>query len=1139
MALTPAETRAQTYHARGGVDEPVGPEGVQVAGLGKEIIEAGGNLMKFLGIIGDSPGSVKTIEKPSPEIGVRGPERFPEPSNRDAGRVPTRQEETLLDAGSYEVTKRARAKEMLSPEGQDRFKEQGYKARPPGGEDSPDLILEQARAAVSDEVAQARSAVADETAGRPPTEGQRGLVDEGQVEDLLTQQQRVQQAIIDVDQVDMFGARTDIKGIDFNFDHIQTGADVKALFNALSELYRDPIESAKRGVRTHIETEKAADELLADELGMTRTLLNRQVGQVFNAENMLAARKLVVKSAEQLQKLSELVSTGQGSPEHMLKLRRQMAIHAALMMQAKGAVTELGRAMNAFKIPASSQRSPMVRGEEILALLNQSGGALEAQKLAKGYLNALKEGGREQGNRMVARSWGSKWSGVAQELYMNGLLGWTKTIFKNLIGTPTWMLYQLAEEVVAGSIGSTVRLVRRGFGFPPAKEGVYIGQAVARVAGWANSFDDAWHVAWKTWKTEVPSDQQTKIDALSYRQLDSENLGIRPGSQVMGVVDAGEAVNTLGRLIRIPGRFLQATDDFWKVFASRGELNSQAWQATANARQAGKSPQEALDDGLMVYLDPKSVGDATSAQAHYSTLTQDIGALGELTSKVQHMTWLGLPVGRMIIPFAKVPTNSVLITLGRNPVVQLLNPKAYADSIGLHGPAAQQKRLAQLAMGTAVMTSVVNLATNGRLTGGYPRDEAVAKTLPPGWQPYSMVFKSSREGYEWPKDADGDDLPLINNETGLYNGEVMYVSYAGVEPVGAMLGITSDIIERMRRTQDPVKTLDFAGIAMFSFVDYFLNVPFLQGFSSMYNAMSRSDLTYLTNSPLGNMLALPTGGLIPGTPGIPIPVPRPFSAAWRNIGAALDPVSGRPSSPIDYYTLDDVRNMPLNSNGSIRTEFVGLPKGGAGQFFSKMVIEGYLNSMRDSPGYNTRDTLAVNYDPLGEEMLRSERFDTNPMIAGWNMFMPFKVRYGEAPTRLQQELVSLDMPISRESSRYIQGIRLSEKNRSDWTRIAKNETFVMGRVLGLPGSEVYDFRSALNGLILSPKYKNPPRSERKETETRGPLTKDEWRAAKIKLMEYKFYRAAVPSLLALPENDELSLVIDQRRTIDQLQYEAE
>ena len=59
--------------------------------------------------------------------------------------------------------------------------------------------------------------------------------------------------------------------------------------------------------------------------------------------------------------------------------------------------------------------------------------------------------------------------------------------------------------------------------------------------------------------------------------------------------------------------------------------------------------------------------------------------------------------------------------------------------------------------------------------------------LPPGWQPYSLVFRAE----DFPTDDDGDPLPMYNEKTGLPNGKLLYVSYQGLEPVSAFLGIAA------------------------------------------------------------------------------------------------------------------------------------------------------------------------------------------------------------------------------------------------------------------------------------------------------------------------------------------------------------
>jgi hypothetical protein len=74
-----------------------------------------------------------------------------------------------------------------------------------------------------------------------------------------------------------------------------------------------------------------------------------------------------------------------------------------------------------------------------------------------------------------------------------------------------------------------------------------------------------------------------------------------------------------------------------------------------------------------------------------------------------------------------------------------VNPQAWADIAGQNGPRAQQMAMGRLTVGGATMAVVAEYASNGQVTGGMPSDAKLRDALPPGWQPYSMVFRG--EGF--------------------------------------------------------------------------------------------------------------------------------------------------------------------------------------------------------------------------------------------------------------------------------------------------------------------------------------------------------------------------------------------------------
>ena len=93
--------------------------------------------------------------------------------------------------------------------------------------------------------------------------------------------------------------------------------------------------------------------------------------------------------------------------------------------------------------------------------------------MAKGYLDAVKEGGQANGNKYVAGAWYQKLGDVWQEVYINGLLSWAPTHLKNALATPLFMIYNSMADILATGIGTTVRLGQKTLGKQVNPEGVF------------------------------------------------------------------------------------------------------------------------------------------------------------------------------------------------------------------------------------------------------------------------------------------------------------------------------------------------------------------------------------------------------------------------------------------------------------------------------------------------------------------------------------------------------------------------------------------------------------------------------------------------------------------------------------------
>ena len=1056
--------------------EPLRPDDeVQVAGLAGEGVDLVTNLINLMR---QAPKKVDEAD----------------PSKRA---VPTPDEERIMggDLRTYRNRQQEQAPKMLSPEGLQRFEEGGFSAEKslstrqlsPAEEAQKALEEQKPADALIDQATENLKYVDRKTGELKPGPTDKNAASEIEAAELAEsiEQTRVQNFV---------SGSGD--GLDFNFDKLQTGDDVKALFNHVSELHEPAIRDAKRGKVTNIETLDEAEQQLADEMGFTRALLKRRKGGVLNAAQMTAARKLMVRSGESLLEMANQIKANKkqniADKELLVRFRRQMVIHSGIQMQVKSAQTEIARALQAFNIPAGASdemRTQIVDSVlDLTAGRNMSGASLksltdggvsDAELMAEALIDVHNTGGAVALHKFAATI-GHKTSKVFHEAYVNGLLSWTTTHIKNFVATPLFMGWQVAEEILSGVYGSLERGAQRVAGQEVTTDGVYMGQAFARVFGMSGALRDAWVTAGQTFRTEMPTSAMNKVEAGQFRAISAESLGIDPleHPSLSGFVDA------LGRGIRIPGRALMAADDFWRVIGMRGELYSEAWNSAAKAKAAGKTVTEATDDAAMTLLDPRTFTDQLDAAASYNTLTTELGALGDAARTFQRVPL----IGKLMMPFVKAPTNAIIRVIER---LQPFQKGVFTD------PRTRQKMLGRLTLTWGAMYQFHQLAVNGRLTGAMPKDEQQRKTLPPGWQPYSLVFK----GDNWPQDADGDDLPIFNTVTGAPNGPLTYINYAGLEPVGALLGIAATTAEKMRRSNDPEASLDLVANAVGAGFQYVTDMPMLTAIGDIVKAFEYNNSAYVLRSPIGGAM--------------------PYSSAVRRIEGAVDPTRRKQSKKYEYYTLEDVKDpnkVPFikNAMGGLepRYDLVNTVKTTGTSALTASLAE--LKSIAtDRPLYGGADdeTSGIRYDVMGVPQKTNVRFDINPVRAMWNLVMPFTISSSDELTAEMREHIRLGGPLSFEKDKLPGGINLTNAVRSQWTNFAKNEVMVVSSTTGT----ALKFRDHLRVLVNSMAYLQ---------------SSDKDKHNQIKSLEQDYYEAAIP--LLLDKNPDLAQAMKDQQTLELL-----
>lgn len=1039
MAVNPQEL-AEEQTQRAAIDASGAPdEFAEDPALATQL--AGGStraLMEVLNRIKPSPtDTVPSVDAP---FGAVPPG---ETSTNVAARVPTPQEAGLVPQDgtfSQRATQEVLADQVLSEEGAQQFKDQNLQAKPdPGAEvlvDAQQAIDEEAAAAQQEfvDVKQmaSRSLTADQLGNKPET----AVVDEEAADEVLRvldERATGAQSIVDASAAD---------GSDFNFDYMNTTGDIEATINALSEVYKDPTKVSKRGYIPNNVTVSEAAQALADEVGFTRRLLMRKEGEGLNAETLVAARELLVRSADKLQKLATKIRTGQGSDLDRLAFRRQMSIHAGIQMQLKGAQTEAGRALQSFQIKVGGEESAVRQAQEARRMLLESGGVELTDDMAAAFLESVKENGMKGANAFTRDGWRAKTRKMLGEAYMAGLLSNPSTQVKNLVGTAAFMIYQLPAEMIAGMWGATIRKGRSalGRGYPISEDQVYVNDALIRFKGWMDSYKDALRVGAIAFRTERPAG--------------SSRLDVEQYSAIQGESDSmfARSISEFGKRARIPFNLLLFGDEFFKTISQRGELYVKANHAYQHAIRNGETVEQAQDKAGFVLLDPGSIAEELDVKAKYDTLQSDLGWFGKAMGRAQQFDIAGIPVGRIIMPFATAPTNSALRSTEFIPLLNLFTPNGAADIVGKNGPRAQQMAFGRISLGSATMAVVASYAAEGKITGSYPSDPKIREALPPGWQPYSFVLRG--EGFP-------EDMPLYD-DFGRPNGPLTYVSYSGYEPVGAILGITADVTQRMVLTRDPTMRQNIAAAAVSATAAYYKELPMLQGMSDVMHVFDTGDATKFLRGPAEAATMVNIYG---------IGIPNPLSSLQRAGGRMVDPGRTTPREDKEFYTEADV--LAKNEDGTFiyaladgtpNFYLVGTPKSGShaiSDFFKE--LDAY--QAKDSLLRDEYDKNAPVFDTLGRQIGAADvSLSTNPKLAIFNNLSGIRMRYGEKVPDYQAELMrlaamtggwALTNPDSKE------GIQLGNGAISDWVNLSKNEVMIK-----MPGLGRVTFTEALEYMLV-------------------------------------------------------------------------
>lgn len=573
----------------------------------------------------------------------------------------------------------------------------------------------------------------------------------------------------------------------FNYAKMDSPTKVHEVMQAMADTIEPNLKNTAKNYMSFKEMQSTAALFGAKPDVMLANLRSWGVDGNKIAPTLLAAKSWAQSLSQEIYRDARSIAImGTGGQTAQVEMLRKISVLADIEGMLKSVQTAAARTTAAGRI----RTTPRYTAEQMKQMLDEMGGMGKVGKLAEKL--ALAEGDPAKMMSMLRVSWQRKVVDSHNELWMNALLSGPSTHEIN-IGSALLNTFVKPGNIALGGI-------MRG-------DKASVDLALGTWKGLSSMVKDSWEMSRRAWQIERPilsvSDKQLEVEST----ISAANYNLNPESWF------GQGINYMGKLARIPSRFLGAEDEFFKQLSYRAHLQSQATQEAMTLVRQGKLDmnkmveleiggktkkvsevqayvQKKFDEGFQYQEMPEfsrpvqgETGNMRQVQGVDPTAKQYANEV-TFTQDLKVPTWLGNrsfaetvyqaanshPVLRgTVLPFVKVPANLLREAYSYTPGIAQLRKKFWADLA--EGGERASEAIGKMATGSTLLAGGTMLAVEGKMTGASPTDPDVRKRLmESGWQPYSFVFEND-------------------------NGEKTYVPYNRFDPYGTVFGIVADIAQ--------------------------------------------------------------------------------------------------------------------------------------------------------------------------------------------------------------------------------------------------------------------------------------------------------------------------------------------------------
>lgn len=534
-----------------------------------------------------------------------------------------------------------------------------------------------------------------------------------------------------------------------------TMTDKNAVIRTMDMLalqFGDILKNAGGTFRSHEES-----IALANILGARPEVLRARVAQLAGAtKNMdgylLASKTWVQSQARDLADLAKRIEFGTAGPVAQAEFHNRTQILGEFMDNLGAIQTSAARTTSAGRIRTFDAKD----ADQVAKLLEKSGNS-EATKNLAGRI-------RMAGDNYKGIIAAAQLPTVPQKITAVHNFVWMNSILSGLATTGVNLSSNLMQTLV--------RPGQRALGAILRGDGVEAKEAIYQYAALRHSLFDAWEMAKRSWSLDRSIlDPQNIGTGATSRPISASYLGLDKDSP------AAFATDWIGKVVGLPGRFLNSQDEFFKQINYRSHVMGEAWSEAADMVAKGKLQASMVGE----FVDQKlaeAIGHMGQAlnkpalrAAQEATFTQPLAreawvgraSISELIAQGPGAhPW----IRGTIMPFFRVPTNIFRTFVDTGPTA-LLTKQFYTDWKAGGEKAAMA--MGKLTTGSALWAGALMLAGEGRVTGRGPADKDLQRQLRQnGWQPYSYVFANP-------------------------DGTKTYVPIGRLDPFGMFFGIAADV----------------------------------------------------------------------------------------------------------------------------------------------------------------------------------------------------------------------------------------------------------------------------------------------------------------------------------------------------------